>query len=326
MTLHVRVLAVVLVAIVAVPLFLYFFPPRTVGRSLKAFERRTGTPPTCSAAVVVVATGTFLAVTLVVDDVGIVEGLGAATGVFGPLFAALALGSRPPLRRFAAATDRPTGAPGQADGVVAVEGAAQVVTDPIATPVGEAVSCAYVLQRGRASHRSTAWHTVAEGERTVPFTVDDGSGPVRVDTERLCVRTASPTNTFARTVDLPANEEVPEDVAAFLAREEVEFPVRPEDDHRLKLRLFEPGGTVSVVGRYDRVVTEVETFWGITGGESRSGPLRSILTGAREAYLFTGDRETVRARLRRTVRLLGPLGVGLTLVCVAYVATLYGVL
>lgn len=307
-----QVVAGVVVLAMVLPLTAYFFPPSAVRKSLRAFERQSGVPASHSAAVIAFATAFVLAIVVAVDGVGIVEGVGAALGVFGPLFVAAGLASRPAHQQFAAASDATTGSP--PSGLVAVEGRAMAVDDPIVLPGDDkAVTCAYVLQRARETIRSPVWQTLAEGERTVPLGVDDGSGPVRVDTESVTVRSTTQAGTGSTRIDLPEDEPVPDDVAAFLRSVGVDSPDTPDADHRLKLRTIAPGQPVTAVGTHERITREDDAFWGLTAGD---GP----------AYLFRGEREAVRTRLRREVRLLGPIGVVLTLLGVAYLASLFGLL
>lgn len=306
----IELVAVGLVTAIALPLFVYFFPPKTIRPGLRAFERRTGVPPALSAGVIVVATLVFVGTVAGTDDVGLVDGLGAAAGVFGPLFLAVAVGRKPALTRIRAATGSETGRPGT--GPVVVDGELEAAGEGIPTPVGEAVTCAFALQRGRRSHRSTAWQTLVEGERTVPLAIDDGSGPVRVDTEATTVRTGLGGDVRRAVVDVEGGESVPDEVAAFLSGADVDVPTRPAADHRLKLRYLRDGDVVTAVGDHERVTRHGAAFWGLTRGDG-------------EAFLFAGNRGRVRAQLRRSVYWLGPVGACLTLVGVGYLGVLWGV-
>jgi hypothetical protein len=302
--LTVAVLVVVTLAIV---------PPRSVWLGLRSFERRTGTSPAATLAagvlgLLLLAIG--LAGSNIGGDFGYVDGLVTVVGALGPLGVAVGLASSRIASRLATASACPTGDPDT--GLVAVDGALQAVEDTLAVPGVDsgAVSCTYALQKDRGlAHRSPVWATIAEGERTRPFAVDDGSGAVRVDTEGVDVRGGGSVR-GGYSVDLPEDEPVSDSVASFLAEAGVDSPGRPDADHRLRLRPLGPGDTATVVGEYDRVTRPGEAFWGISDGD-----------GA--AVLLAGDLASARGRLGRRARWLTGVGVTVTLGSVGYVAALF---
>ncbi|MFB6220162.1 MAG: hypothetical protein ABEH90_01870 [Halolamina sp.] len=320
-----------LVVVILVIATLAIVPPRSVWLGLRSFERRTGAPP---AAMLVAGTVGLLVLGAGIaaanaggGEFDLVDGLFTIVGALGPLSVAVGLAARSPKNRLAAASETRTGSPGS--GAVAVDGdlraaertfgipdgdeALQAVDDSLGAAADGAVTCAYVLKKERGvPSRSRVWATIAEGERTLPLAVDDGSGEVRVDHETVTVRSGR-LGDRGYTIDLPEGENVPEDVTAFLAEVGVESPGTPSADHRLKLRPLVPGDSVTAVGTYERVTRAGEAFWGITDGD---GP----------AYLYAGDRDRVAAILRRRTRWLTAVGAAFTFVGVGYLATAFGVL
>lgn len=304
----------VLAVAVLVLCTLAIVPPRSVHLSLRSFERRVGTPP---AAVLGAATLGLLLLTLglAVSNAGasefdVVDGLFIVFGAFGPIAVAVGLSDRATRQRLLSASENRTGSP--ETGVIAVDGALQAVDGTFDVPGSaseDVLTCAYALQkdRGLVSTRS-AWVTIAEGERTEPLAIDDGSGPVRVDEDAVEIR-AGRLADRGYTISLPEGEDVPEEVARFLAEVGVESPGRPDADHRLRLRPLTQGDAVTAFGEYERVTRAGDAFWGITDGDD-------------PAYLFPGDRESVRTQLGRRSRWLSGGGAVLTLVGGGYLAAL----
>lgn len=289
-------------------------PPRSIYLSLRSFERRVGTPPVAVLAAgslgLLFAVAGIASSNLGSGEFGYLDALFTAFGAFGPLGVAVGLSARTTKRRFAAAGDSRTGSP--ETGVVAVDGALQAVDETFAVPESasdEVLTCAYALQkdRGLVSTRP-AWVTIAEGERTAALAVDDGSGPVRVDEAAVEIRSGRLADR-GYTISLPEGEPVPDQVESFLADVGVESPGQPDADHRIRFRPLTPGDTVTAVGAYDRVTRSGDAFWGITDGD---GP----------AYLFAGDRESVRTLLGKRSRWLTVVGALLTLVGGGYLVAL----
>jgi hypothetical protein len=264
--------------------------------------------------VLVVATLVCIGITLSVDDVGWVEGVGAAMGTFGPLAVAIALGRWTPRRRLAAADPEPTGSPDTS--LVAVGGSIRSLGSPIETPAAEAITVAYVLQRGRKTTRGTNYHTLVEGERSAPMAVDDGSGPLRLDIERLTPRTGIGGGARKATLDLEDGASLPPDVDRFLTGVGVDASTiyghggTVDGSHRLKLRYLAAGDVVTAVGDHERVTWATDAFWGLTAS---TGP----------CYLFAGELDPVRTQLHRGVYWLGPLGAAVTLGGLGYLASLW---
>lgn len=300
------VLVIVLVALVIVP-------PRAVFVTLRAFERRTGTPPLAMLAAVTVS---LLVFTLAIaggsigdGEFGLVDGLLAVGGMLGPPGVAVGLAGRTSAQRIDAATDCRTGDP--ETGRVAVDGALQSVDGTFDAPDTENVlACAYALQtdRGFASS-SSAWITVEAGQHARPLAVDDGSGAVRVDEDAVAIRSGRRSQA-RQTIELPEDEKVPDDVSAFLSTVGADLSDPPERDHRLRIRPLTTGETVTAVGEYDRITKPGDAFWGISDGEGAG-------------YLFPGDLDSVRSLLARRSRWLTGGGAVLTLVGVGYVASLF---
>ena len=293
-----------LVVFVIVAISLLIVPPRAMLRSLRSFERRTGTPPAATLAAGVVGLA-VLAVGLAGSDAGggeftVVDGIPIVLGAIGPLGVVVGLAARSAAGRLTAATDCRTGSP--ETGAIAVDGALREVDGTFPLPDADegALLCAYALQRDRGfAHRSPVWATVAAGERACPMAVDDGSGAVRVDDDAT-LRTGQHAHR-SYSVAIPEGEPAPEAVASFLAAVGVDAPDRPDADHRLSLRPLTPGNTVTAVGEYDRVTTETDAFWGITGGDE-------------PAAVYPGQRDDVRASLARRSKWLVGGGAVLTLV------------
>jgi len=303
-------MALLVVAIILLCL-LVIVPPRAIRLGLRSFERQTGTPPGAVVAASLLGLGVL---TLGIagpgvgtDDFGIVDGLLSVAGALGPLAVAVGMAGRRMRSRLDAASDCSTGNPDT--GVVAVDGAVQAVDGTVAVPGMEngVLSCAYVFQKDHGfATRSPAWASVAEGERTNSFAVDDGSGELRVDHGGVSIHSGR-LSRRSYSIDLPEGEPVPDDVAAFLSTVGVDAPNHPDADHRLRLRPLTSGDTVTVVGEYERVTKPGEAFWGISDGEG-------------QAYLLPGDLDSVRSRLARRSTWLTGVGVVLSLVGVGYVA------
>ncbi|MBP1987822.1 hypothetical protein [Halolamina salifodinae] len=298
--------------VVIVLCLLVIVPPSSVRLAFQSFERRTGTPPAVMAvasvfALVLLTLG--IAGSNTAGEFGVVDGLLSVAGALGPLGVVVGLTGRTMRKRLSAASDCSTGNPDT--GVVAVDGALRAVdgTFDIPDTDGGVLSCAYALQKDRGFGSRPAWVTIAEGERTRPLALDDGSGELRVDEDGVSIHSGQ-LSRRSYSVSLPESEPVPDEVAAFLAMIGVESPDRPSADHRLRLRPLNPGNTVTVVGEYGRVTKAGDAFWGVSDGD---GP----------AYLFPGDLDSVRSRLaRRSTWLIGG-GTAFTLVGVGYVATLF---
>jgi hypothetical protein len=306
--------AAALAVIVLVLVTLVIVPPRSVWLGLRSFRRRTGSSPAA-----VLGAGALGLLVLSFGIAGantgggeftIVDAIPAVLGAFGPLGVAVGLAARRTAGRLDAASDCRTGSPGT--GVVAVDGALQAVDGTFEIPDtdGGVLHCTYALQEDRGfASSSPAWASLAEGTRTRPLAVDDGSGPVRIDEDAVSVRAAR-LSRRSYSVSLPEDEPVADEVAAFLSTVGVDAPERPDRDHRLRLAPLGPGNTVSAVGEYDRVTKPGDAFWGISDGDD-------------PAYLFPGDLGSVRARLARRYRWLTGGGALFTLVGVGYVATLF---
>lgn len=303
-----------LVVAILVLCTLAIVPPRSVRLSLQSFERRGGTAP---AAVLGAATVGLLLVTLSLavssagaSEFGLLDGLFTAFAAFGPIGVAVGLSARATRQRLLMASESRTGSP--ETNLIAVDGALQAVAGTFDVPErasDDVLTCAYALQkdRGLFSTRS-AWVTIAEGERTAPLVIDDGSGPVRVDEDAVDIRSGRPADR-RYTISLPEDEDVPEEVGRFLAELGVESPGRPDSDHRLRLRPLTKGDPVTAFGTYERVTRAGDAFWGITDDTE-------------PASLFPGNRESVKTLLGRRSRWLSGGGAVLTLLGGGYVAAL----
>ena len=302
-----------LAVLVIVLCLLLIVPPSSVRLSFRSFERRTGTPP---AAMLVASAVALALLTLGIagsntgsGEFDLVDGLFSVGGALGPVGVAVGLAGRRMRSRLGAAADCTTGNPDT--GVVAVDGSLTPIDGTFEIPDsdGAVLSCAYALQKDRGVTSSRpVWVTVAEGERTEPLALDDGTGELRVDEDTVSIHSGQ-LSRRSYSVPLPEDEPIPDGVAAFLSTAGVDSPDTPRADHRLRLRPLSPGNTVTVVGEYDRVTKSSDAFWGVSGGD---GP----------AYLFPGDRDSVRSRLATRSRWLTGVSALLTLVGTGYVATL----
>ncbi|WP_049979606.1 hypothetical protein [Halolamina rubra] len=306
-------MAVLAVGVIVLCLLL-IIPPSSVRLAFRSFERRTGTP---TAAMVVASAFALALLTLGIagsnaggGEFDVVDGLFSVGGALGPLGVAVGLAGHTMRSRLGAADDCTTGNPDT--GVVAVDGSLTPIDGTFEIPDtdGDVLSCAYALQKDRGLTSSRpVWVTVAEGERTRPFAVDDGSGELRVDEDAVSIHSGE-LSRRSYSISLPEDEPVPDDVAAFLSAAGVDSPEPPRADHRLRLRPLAPGNTATVVGEYDRVTKPSDAFWGVSDGD---GP----------AYLFPGELDSVRSRLAKRSRWLTGVSALLTLVGVGYVATLF---
>lgn len=298
---------------IAAPLFAYFFPPSSIPRGLRAFERRGGVSPWLSLLVIGIGTVFVLGFALRFEDPGFLDALAVGAGALGPLFVVHAIARNAPRTRLASATSVSTGSP--QTGPVAVCGKAAPVDESIDSPAGDVVACAWVFQRGRQTTRSTAYHTLAEAERIVPLTLDDGSGPVRIDEETVTLRTGIG-GTGTAVFDLDSGDRFPDPIERFLTSQGVDIAtVRGRDGvvsgtYRLKLRYIGVDDTATAIGDYERVTRESDAFWGITATDEA-------------AFLFGGGIEVVRAQLHRGVVFLGPIGLAATVLGFAFLGTVW---
>lgn len=177
---------------------------------------------------------------------GVAYGLGLA-GV------ALAASNLPTYARLALTGAAGTGAAAETDGRVVVRGTVASTAGPLATPFEESEAVAYttwVLTNAHddaetAQSSEGNWTAVHVGEAATPFTVDDGSGPVRVDpgSARLSLRGRE--EQFVR-----AGEEPPAAVREFLVGSDVAVDI--ETDHaRFEATTLEPGEETFVAGTVD---------------------------------------------------------------------------
>lgn len=172
---------------------------------------------------------------------------------FGLLGVTLAASNLPTYARLALTGTSGTGAAARTDRRVVVRGTVESAGGSLATPLRDSDAVAYttrVLTNARDDEETARsseknWSVVHVGEETVPFTVDDGSGPVRVDpgAARLSVRDRE-----SRTVW--AGEEPPAAVSDFLVTTDVD--VDTGTDHaRFEAKSLEPGEEAFVAGRAD---------------------------------------------------------------------------
>ena len=291
-----------------VTLCYYYFPPRSMLVHLRAFERREGIEPVVAGMILVLSLSLVGGVFVGAADPDLVDVLAVLGGALGAVALAVALGARLATRRLDGVERVRTGLVGRE--TVVVDGVAAAQSRPVETPVGPALSCAWLLQRARLGRTSTAWISLAEGEETVPLTVDDDSGPVRVDAERATVRSAVGGAARRATVYLPADESPSADVETFLSYIGVDVHDVADADHRLKLRVLPPGETLTAVGTHERLTRRGETFWGLTADYD-------------PAFLFGGPYRAVRSQLHRRIFALGFVGSVGSVFGVGYVASYF---
>lgn len=138
-----------------------------------------------------------------------------------------------------------------------VEGTARPAGDSFPQPFtqGSAVLGEYRILRHDPDPdgQQSGWTTTETGTIAAPFTLDDGTGEVRVAASEDAELFVSETNTTAVTV--PANEPEPPAVRRFLA-EYTDRDVDPDGDgpiddrkHRYVQEVIPPGESVYVLGR-----------------------------------------------------------------------------
>lgn len=205
----------------------------------------------------------------------------------GWLGLAYAAGNYPLYRRLRAANRPATGAITPDDGLVAVSGEVTPVEGPATTPLLDepAVCHTWTVEKyGWVPRRG--WSTVALGQGCVPFDLDDGSGPVRVEPAGAELR---PVGVDTRQVD--AEESLPAHAVAFLEGAADFDPTGTT--HRYEERRLEPGETAYALGHPN------------SGGD---GEVATLAAADGSLLVGSGEVETVTRRLGRVVRVAGAGG------------------
>lgn len=168
-------------------------------------------------------------------------------------------------------------------GPAEVEGTPSALDDTLEAPFTGTECVAYEVEVERYRHDDDGsnWHSVEEGDESVPFEIRDGTGSVRVDASDA---TLSLEDSYQEVVD--RDERPPERIEEFLAGVDVEhdtgsFEIGPidvgtGDKHRFTERRLEAGGTAYVLGvaGYDYSVSTDLTFG---AAEGRDGVLGQLL-------------------------------------------------
>lgn len=193
-------------------------------------------------------------------------------------------------RVFRQAPARETGEITAGDGHVVVSGEVSAVDEPATTPLlGDSGLCYTWTVENRTWWPRVAWTTAALGQGGGPFTVDDGSGPVRIDPDHAELRLID-----VRTKQVDADETPATDTIEFL--EDVAVGFDPSDTtHRYRERRLEAGATASVLGRP-------------RSPEAGEHPGTTVVDGGDPFLVAAGSAGEITTRLGRTIRAAGTVG------------------
>lgn len=140
-------------------------------------------------------------------------------------------------------------------GTVEIKGSAHLAADATAieSPIrkNEALATHVEIEQWESSGQGGHWETIHEAQQTVPLTVDDGTGTVRVEFPSY-----GELNVEANRTEVGSGDEPPEEIKQYLQREDAvdeatrheAGPISIGERRRYSEGMIEPGEDVYVLG------------------------------------------------------------------------------